>query len=331
MAGNPVSIFISYSRKDEAQMRELERHLQPLKRSQLVESWHDGYLIPGDEWEPQIKAQLEQAQIILLLISVDFINSDYCYNIELRKAIARHKAKDACVIPVILRDCMWEDMTISDMCLGELQALPKDAKPVGNWENPDKAFANVARGIRKRIQQLKQDQEQGTAEAQHQDELRSEKGIDYTHLRDLLKAKDWKAADAEIYEVMIQAVGKQSGDWCTVDELLNFPCIDLHTIDKLWIKYSQGKFGFSVQKKIYIDCGAKLDGKYPGDEIWNKFCGLVDWRRGGTGIHYDDVIFATSAIRGHLPVIAPRLLFIRFWDGVGGFGGIFSRIETCEV
>ncbi|HIK45480.1 MAG TPA: GUN4 domain-containing protein, partial [Leptolyngbyaceae cyanobacterium M65_K2018_010] len=103
--------------------------------------------------------------------------------------------------------------------------------------------------------------------------------MDYTHLRDLLKAQDWRAADQETYEVMICAVGKKSGDWFTSEELLNFPCTDLRTIDRLWVKYSQGKFGFSVQKQIYVECGAQLDGKYPGDKILHKFCDRVGWRR----------------------------------------------------
>ncbi|NEQ54942.1 MAG: GUN4 domain-containing protein, partial [Leptolyngbya sp. SIO3F4] len=132
-------------------------------------------------------------------------------------------------------------------------------------------------------------------------ELNSEKGVDYRKLRDLLKAGDWKAADNETYEVMIRAVGKKSGDWFTTDELLNFSCADLLTIDRLWVHYSQGRFGFSVQKKIYIECGAKLDGKYPGDKIWRKFGDKVGWRKGAKWISYNSFTFSTSALEGHLP------------------------------
>ncbi len=110
-------------------------------------------------------------------------------------------------------------------------------------------------------------------------ELKSEKGIDYTRLRDLLKAQDWRAADDETYKLMIRAVGKKPVQWFSSDELLNFPCADLRTIDRLWVKYSQGKFGFSVQKQIYVECGAKLDGKYPGDKSWYEFCDRVGWRK----------------------------------------------------
>ncbi|MBT9313557.1 GUN4 domain-containing protein [Leptothoe kymatousa TAU-MAC 1615] len=139
--------------------------------------------------------------------------------------------------------------------------------------------------------------------------LKSEKGIDYSKLRDLLKAGDWKAADNETYEVMIRAVGKTSGAWFTRDELLNFPCADLLTIDRLWVHYSQGRFGFSVQKKIYIECGAKLDGKYQGDKIWKKFGDNVGWRKDGQLLMYNSLVFSTSAPLGHLPGWAAGVVF----------------------
>jgi len=122
-----------------------------------------------------------------------------------------------------------------------------------------------------------------------QDDLRSEKEIDYTRLRHLLKAGKWHDADKETYEVMIRTVSKKSGDWFTTDELMRFPCTDLRTIDGLWMKYSQGKFGFSVQKQIYVECGAKLDGKYPGDKIWHRFCERVGWRKGNSYLFYKDL------------------------------------------
>ena len=106
------------------------------------------------------------------------------------------------------------------------------------------------------------------------DDLSSEKGIDYSKLRDLLKAGQWREADGETYETMIRAVGKKSGDWFTSDELLNFPCTDLLTLDRLWVKYSGGKFGFSVQKKIWQECGSPTS----RGENWDKFCVRVGWQ-----------------------------------------------------
>ncbi|MBD0264439.1 MAG: GUN4 domain-containing protein, partial [Tolypothrix sp. Co-bin9] len=102
-----------------------------------------------------------------------------------------------------------------------------------------------------------------------EDDLSSEKGVDYTKLRDLLKAGNWKEADYETYLVMLQAVGKKENDYFGQDKLLNFPCTDLRTIDRLWVKYTDGPFGFSVQKEIYLSCGGKDDGEYY-EEAWDK-------------------------------------------------------------
>lgn len=122
-----------------------------------------------------------------------------------------------------------------------------------------------------------------------QDDLSSEKGIDYTKLRDLLKAQDWKAADYETYLRMLEVVGRKKGDWIRSEELLSFPCTDLKTIDGLWVKHSKGRFGFSVQKKIYLECGGKLDGKYPGDKIWETFGDRVGWRQDGKLLFYENL------------------------------------------
>jgi len=163
--------------------------------------------------------------------------------------------------------------------------------------------------------------------------LRSEKGIDYTRLRDLLKAGKWREADEETYEVMIRAVGKESGDWFESDELLNFPCTDLRTIDGLWVKYSQGQFGFSVQKQIYVETGNPLDGEYHGD-TYRKFAERVGWRKDDSWVYYRD--------------LKPILLFPppeNFRLGRGAFGGVrvgnwcgvvvgmwvFSRTKTCKL
>lgn len=174
MSGNPVSIFISYSRKDEAYMQELVSHLYPLQRDGLISSWYDGQILPGEEWAPQIKQNLEQAQIILLLISKDFLNSDYCYEVELTKAIERHRLCTASVIPVILRSCIWDQVSIGGFRLSDLQALPKDAKPISQWNDPDDAFTDITKGLLTRIQQLKRQQEQArqrTEQQRQQEEL----------------------------------------------------------------------------------------------------------------------------------------------------------------
>lgn len=138
-------MFCSYAHEDEGLRDDLEKHLSALKRTGVITSWHDRRIGPGREWTAKIDCHLNAAQIILLLVSADFLASDYCYDVEMRRAMERHREGAACVIPVILREVDW-----SDTPFAELQALPRDAKPVTSWANQDEAFADVARGIRQK-------------------------------------------------------------------------------------------------------------------------------------------------------------------------------------
>lgn len=177
-------------------------------------------------------------------------------------------------------------------------------------------------------EERKAESERQRAAALDEVELKSEKGIDYIKLRDLLKAQHWKEADQETYEVMIRAVGKKSGDWFTSEDLLEFPCKDLKTIDSLWVKYSNGHFGFSVQKHIYVECGAKLDGKHPGNEIWNKFGDRVGWRKDGNWLSYDNLDPSISSPNAEFPL---KGTWVGGRCGIFLAEGLFSRIKTCEV
>lgn len=147
---NKVSIFISYSHEDESYKDKLEKHLSILKRNNIVETWHDRKIIPGEEWDKKIKDELETAQIILLLVSVDFLSSNYCYDIEIKRAVERHDKGEAVLIPIMLRKCDWNETSFS-----KIQALPKNAKPVKNFDDEDEAFYSIVEGIKSSITQLK--------------------------------------------------------------------------------------------------------------------------------------------------------------------------------
>jgi hypothetical protein len=145
----------------------------------------------------------------------------------------------------------------------------------------------------------------------------------YQTLASYLKDRQWQEADKETYRLMIATLGKEEGQWFEREDLLNFPCEELREIDRLWVKYSDGKFGFGVQKQTYVECGAALDGQYPGDKIWERFCDRVGWRELNTYIPYSQATFDISAPNGHLPW---------FWGfGVVVWGGLFSRIEACKL
>jgi hypothetical protein len=123
-----------------------------LQRQGLIGVWHDSDISPGTEWEQEISKHLNEAQIILLLISPDFMNSDYCYGIEMKRALERHERGEARVIPVILRPVYWRGAPF-----GKLQALPADGKPVtsSSWHYIDEAFFDVAEGITKIVASMR--------------------------------------------------------------------------------------------------------------------------------------------------------------------------------
>ena len=137
-----VKVFISYSHKDEFYKNQLETHLKILKRQNLVSTWDDRKIYPDEEWDKKIKDNLESADIICLLISADFLDSDYCYDIEMKRAIERHERNEAIVIPIFVRKCNW-----SKAPFGNIQGLPKDAKPVKNFKDKDEAWTEISKAV----------------------------------------------------------------------------------------------------------------------------------------------------------------------------------------
>ncbi|MEI7240327.1 toll/interleukin-1 receptor domain-containing protein [Pectobacterium brasiliense] len=141
-----TTLVFSYSHVDEALRNELEKHLSPLKRMGKITTWHDRCVIPGQEFEHQIDQYFSEADIILLLISSDFIASDYCYQIEMANALERHKIGDAIVIPVILRECAWHQLPF-----GSIMAATIDAKPITKFTTHDEGYVQVVDAVSRAI------------------------------------------------------------------------------------------------------------------------------------------------------------------------------------
>ena len=144
-----VEVFFSYAHEDEALRDKLAIHLSTLQRQGVIRQWHDRQIGAGTEWEGQINHHLETAHVILLLISADFIASDYCFDKEVKRAMERHEAGEARVIPVVLRP-----VDLDGIVFNKLQALPTDRKPITTWKNQDEAFLNVVKGIRTAIKKI---------------------------------------------------------------------------------------------------------------------------------------------------------------------------------
>ncbi len=142
-------IFISYAHEDEDLKDELDKHLKVLKRSSKVQVWSDRQLVAGQEWDESIMTELRAANVILLLISVDFNASDFIWDKELAVAMERHKAGTARVVPVILRKCDWDELPYA-----ALQALPRNATPITEYPDRDVAFTEIANGIEELVDQM---------------------------------------------------------------------------------------------------------------------------------------------------------------------------------
>lgn len=148
-AAGALKVFISYSHHDEMLKNELVKHLSPLKRLNLIEDWHDRKISAGDQWDKAIADALNDADIVLLLVSIDFINSKYCYDVEMESALERERRGDVVVIPVIARNCMWKTTEFA-----RLQATPTDGRAIASWPDRDEALTVVSQGIQEVAERL---------------------------------------------------------------------------------------------------------------------------------------------------------------------------------
>ena len=144
-----AKVFFSYSHADEDLRDQLEKQLALLRRQGTIEVWHDRRIGPGQEFGREIDKNLDEADIVLLLVSADFLASDYCYEREMMHAIAMHEEGRAIVIPVILRACDWHGAPF-----GKLLAAPRDGRPVTLWPDRDQAFLEVTKAIRVALERL---------------------------------------------------------------------------------------------------------------------------------------------------------------------------------
>jgi hypothetical protein len=150
-----IEIFLSYVEDDEKLLGELQQHLLVMQHQYReqegyhIQIWHSGQVLPGQDWKQKIEQHLAQAHIILLLVSVKFLNSELCRSIQIQPALERHHRNEACVIPVILRSCDWKHEIF-----GHLQPLPTHGRPVIKWKPRDDAYLDIITGIRRAIEHV---------------------------------------------------------------------------------------------------------------------------------------------------------------------------------
>jgi internalin A len=154
--GQPLRVFYSYSRIDAKHLQKLKKHLSPLERIDLIRGWYDNEILPAAEFEQEIADKLDEADIVVLLISPNFADSQYCYKIELQRAMERRDAGEAEVLPVIISPTTaWKRLKAGNRKLGELNALPTSGKPIPSWKpNQEFGWKNVADGVERLAEEL---------------------------------------------------------------------------------------------------------------------------------------------------------------------------------
>lgn len=173
-----------------------------------------------------------------------------------------------------------------------------------------------------------------------EDDLSSEGGVDYTRLRDFLNNGEWKQADKETVRLMLKVANRERQSYFN-ESINNLPCTDLRTIDQLWVKYSNGRFGFSVQKRVWLECGGKIDGGKIDEKRVRVFGDAVGWYENNSWLLYNEITFSLAAPFGHLPswLLASQLGCGHFSYHYIIFGGVvswlemelFSRVQTCKM
>ncbi|MBD2129409.1 GUN4 domain-containing protein [Microcoleus sp. ZQ-A2] len=220
----------------------------------------------------------------------------------------------------VLIEALEQEYSLSEITCEELN----DFQQVLGLTDEDVARIEASILSEKEPEYLEQPEDEDTPKSQipnsNKDDLSSEKNVDYTRLRDLLADGKWKEADEETLAVMLKATGREEEGYLNIESIETFPCADFRTIDHLWVKYSDGHFGFSVQKRIWESLGGK-----PGEydyEIYCEFGDRVGWRVEGEWLDYSDITFSLNALEGYLPSR------VRQW-GVGAEGGRLSVAWGC--
>ncbi|HEY9642810.1 MAG TPA: GUN4 domain-containing protein [Coleofasciculaceae cyanobacterium] len=245
------------------------------------------------------------------MISTDFLNTDYCNQVEIPEALRRHEAGKATVMPMILRSCGWKYTP-----LAAIQAYPEKAKPIVSWTYINDAYTDVVNVVYLVATEIKKGR----------DDLRFDRNINYKPLRDLLKAGKWKEADQETADRMCEVMKRPKQGWLRVEDIQQFSCTDLQTTDQLWVKYSGGKFGFSIQKKIWQECGSPM----ASGEKWVRFCVRAGWKN-------QEVTAYLSYLKLKLRLFNSPLGELLHFTWLGVMWGeemvlrLFSRAKTCGL
>lgn len=223
-------VFISYAHKDHEHLENIQKYFAALKLEGWISAWDDREIESGGDWQQEIDARLNEADVILLLISADFIASEYCHSIELKRALERQAdpSDRAVVIPVILSSCDWETQNFA-----RLQALPHSSKGIEDWPSPAKYYTAVAKGLRKRLGKLR-DMDQPWWD-RIKGRLRDPRWWQQPHVWGvalavvLILAIGWHLQSSLTRELDLAVQDMRTGHYADADQKANHACQGLYT------------------------------------------------------------------------------------------------------
>ena len=272
-------VFLCHNSKDKREIKTIARELQAQGLSPWLDEWE---LRPGLSWQELLEEQIKRIHSATVFVGSDGIGP--WQNREMRAFLSEFVDRRCPVIPVLLANTPSQPVFppfLNTMTWVDFRRADPD--PMGQlvWgitgKRPPETVTETSKPVPPK-----------------EIELRSERGIDYTRLRDLLKQQKWKRAIIETERVMLQAGDPIYKTWLSTEDIEDFPCEDLQTIDRLWVHYSKGRFGFSVQAKIYRNLGGTKD---YDKRVWNAFVDKVGWRTKNPWHGTYDI----KAPQGHLP------------------------------
>jgi len=299
-------VFLCHNSKDKPEIKKIAHELQAQGLSPWLDEWE---LRPGLSWQELLEEQIKRIHSAGVFVGSDGIGP--WQNREMRAFLSEFVDRGCPVIPVLLANAPSQPvLPIFLKAMTWVDFRCADPDPIARlvWGITGKKPTLSAKKLRLTDEEIENVVNRKSAiiatetpkpAPQKEIELRSERGIDYTKLRDLLKQHKWKEADAETATVMLQVANRTKEGSLREKDIDNFPCEDLRTIDRLWVKYSNGRFGFSVQAKIYCGLGGTRD---YNKRVLDVFGDKVGWRVNNEWIYYRDVTFDLKSPQGYLPV-----------------------------
>jgi len=322
-----LKVFISYSHKDEKYKDLLIAHLAPLKRRKIIKEWHDRELIPGQEWDKRINKELLDSDLILLLVSADFLASNYCYDFEIKKAIERHNLGEAMILPIILRPCDWKDLPFS-----KIQGLPKNAKPLSTWTNIDEGFLSVVEGIKSSVQNFKKNKIKEKSKVENKSKEKQ------SLISEELGLMDYQELSEEYISLSNLALSKISDATSWVGDEISSKANEITalTLNGNEVNRKELKNIFMRTAKVMNNFAKKIEPEIPlfyenFDKAMSSFTGLIEIYKSDFEVDEDEIITAYDSLSSLASSVLESIDSMKgFLDSINGLPRMSKEINQAR-